>query len=78
MKVDYIARDEDLLRFVNQRVLTLSRQPFLRDGGIDFDIRYALAVWDAKDCVSLAALAVNNPGVPVHFPPHAPYMGLVP
>jgi len=78
MNVAYAASDEDLLRFVSPRVLELARKPFLREGGVDFDIRYALAVWDAKDAVSLAALAVNNPGVPVCFPPHAPYMGLVP
>jgi hypothetical protein len=78
MNVDYRATDEALLRFVSPRVLEMAKQPFLRPGGFDLDIPYAMAVWDAKDRVSLAALVINNPGMPVHFPPHAPYMGFVP
>lgn len=36
------------------------------------------AVWDAWDEREMYALAVNNPGVPVRFPAHAPRMGFVP
>ncbi len=79
MKIDYQVTDEQLLAFgVQPRIIDLAKKPFLRPGGQDFDIPYALAVWDARDRVSLAALAINNPEVRhVTFPPHAPYMGLV-
>lgn len=79
MNLDYNVTDEQLRTFgVPERIVTLAKQPFLRPGGQDLDLPYAMAVWDARDQVSLAALAINNPDVRhVVFPPHAPYMGLV-
>lgn len=69
-KIDYDVTDEQLLAHgISNRVIELSRQPFMRPGGIDFDIRYALSVMDASEEVSLAALSINNPDKPVHFPP---------
>jgi hypothetical protein len=71
--------DAQLLAYgLSQRIIDLAKQPFIRPGARDFDIPYALAVWDAKDQVSLAALAINNPDTKhVWFPLHDPYMGLV-
>jgi hypothetical protein len=40
----------------------------------DFDIPYAMSVWDARDLVALEKLANENPGKAVHFE----HMGYVP
>jgi hypothetical protein len=80
MNERYEATDEQLLKYLPRRVLELAKQPFLRPGGVDLDIRYSLAVWEAKDRVSVAALAINNPGLRhVWFPPihPTPWIGLV-
>lgn len=78
MIINYNVTDEQLLEYgISQRIITLSKQWWMRDGQVDFDIPYALSIWDAKDTVSLAALAINNPNENVRFPPHAAYMGLV-
>lgn len=84
-KLDYDVTDEQLIAFgISKRTIELSRQPFMRkSNGKGFempglDLQYALAVWDAKDQVSLAALCINNPGRGhVSFPPGDPYMGFV-
>lgn len=78
--LNYEVSDAQLVGFgIAQRIIDLSRQPFMRTGGVDFDIPYAMAIWDASDTVSLAALAINNPGKAVRFPPCGrAYMGFVP
>lgn len=77
--LNYSVTDDQLRQFgLSERVIELAKQPFLRQGGVDFDVPYALAVWDARDDVALAALAINNPQAKhVFFPPHAPYRGRV-
>ena len=79
MKIDYTVSDEQLISSgVQPRIIKLSKQPFMRPGGVDFDIPYAMSVWRAIDTVCLYSLAINNPDEKhVYFPPHAPYMGLV-
>ena len=80
-KVEYECTDERLAEFgVSKRIIELSRQPFNRPGGLDFDVQYALSVMDARENVALAALASNNPDVRhVWYPPCAaePLMGFV-
>lgn len=69
-KIDYDVTDEQLLAWGSpKRIIELARQPFMRHGGIDFDIKYALSVMDASEAVSLAALSINNPDKHVYFPP---------
>ncbi len=73
-----VTREELLAHGISQRTITLAEQTFMRQGQVDFDIQYALAIWDARDRVSLAALIVNNPTErSISFPPGRPYMGLV-
>lgn len=55
----------------------MSKQWWMRKGQVDFDMQYALSIWDAKDKVNLASLAINNPNENVHYPKDDPYMGLV-
>jgi hypothetical protein len=79
VKVNYEVTEAQLLGYgLSQRIIDLAKQPFIRSGARDFDVQYALSVWNAKDEVSLAALAINNPNEKsIGFPPHDPYMGLV-
>ena len=47
---------------ISQRIRELAAQPFHRPGGIDFDIKYALAIWDARDRVRLDDEINTHPG----------------
>lgn len=53
--------------YVSPRIIELSRQTFLRDGAMDFDNAYAVAVFDAKTRVGLAEMIIANPGNSVRF-----------
>ena len=80
MNIDYSVTKPALLAYgISERTITLSEQPFMRPGQIDFDIQYALAIWDARDRILLAALVINNPTEKyVRFPPNGnAYMGVV-
>lgn len=79
MKIDYQVTEQQLLDYgLSMRIITLAKEWWMRKGQVDFDIQYALSIWEAKDKVNLAALAINNPQLKsVHYPPHAPYMGMV-
>ncbi|MBK8810765.1 MAG: hypothetical protein IPN69_08555 [Acidobacteria bacterium] len=70
MKIDYTATDGQLIEAgLSPRIIELAKQPFMRPGGIDFDIPYAMAVLDAREKADLYALHINNPGKNVYFPP---------
>jgi hypothetical protein len=51
-----------MIKLASDRVRELSRQPFIRPGGVDFDIPYAMAVWDARDTVWLEDEVNAHPG----------------
>lgn len=50
-----------MIRLASDRIRELAKQPFLRPGGVDFDIPYAMAVWDARDIVWLEDEANAHP-----------------
>jgi hypothetical protein len=92
MKIDYTVTDEQLRAYgIEQRIIDLSRQPYLRVEGKtgaaawqvqDIDLAYVNRINEAKDRVALAALAINNPDekhvwYPPHFPMGEALMGIV-
>lgn len=92
MKIDYNVTDEQLRAFgIEQRIINLSRQPYLRPEGKkgeaaweeqSLDFSWVNRIDEAKDRVALAALAINNPNekyvwYPPHFPMSEALIGLV-
>ena len=66
--------DRRLLEYVSQRVIELSRQPFLRQGAVDFDNEFAVSVHDAVVRVEIAKMIVANPRSAIRYA----HMGYVP
>jgi hypothetical protein len=48
--------------FISKEHRELAKQPFIRPGAQDFDMGYAVSVWDARERVELERLIEENPG----------------
>lgn len=62
-----MGKDAHLLQYVSQRILDLSKQPFIRRGAVDLDNGYLVSVFDARTRVGLAEKIIANPGKKVNF-----------
>ncbi len=63
------------VQLVSARIRELAKQPFIRprnyhpwEGWGEFDMQWALSVWDARERVQLEELANANPGQNVRLP----------